>query len=88
MVERIGRELHDGVNQILSSVKLRIETIGELPPRHNHPPGRDFDRVRALLDQAIQEVRRISENLRPLALDELGLLVEDKRTDGEVSPAR
>jgi signal transduction histidine kinase len=62
---RVRRDLHDGVGPLLAA--LRLELDGARP---------DVGSTRAtrLLDQAIGEVRRISRDLRPLALDELGIV--------------
>jgi len=65
-------ELHDSVIQILSSVKF-----GSRRSRKTHRQGRRRLAGRAQgqahLEKAIQEVRRISRNLRPSELDDLGL---------------
>jgi len=70
---RVGRELHDGVNQMLSALRYRIEGIEEKLGPHDSAPRGEAAEARGLLDEAIQEVRRISQNLRPSSLDDLGL---------------
>jgi signal transduction histidine kinase len=60
---RLRRELHDGVGPLLAAVRLELD-------RAPGPGGTAC----ALLDDAIAEVRRISRDLRPAALDELGLI--------------
>jgi len=71
---RVARELHDGVSQVLASVQFRLKVLeGRLQPGQR-PLRRDTEKAHALLDRALHEVRRISENLRPSELDELGLL--------------
>jgi two-component system, NarL family, sensor kinase len=71
---RVARELHDGVNQLLSSVAFRVEAIqGKMAGVHEHLRD-ETQRAKVLLTKAIQEVRKISENLRPSELDALGLL--------------
>lgn len=69
---RIARELHDGVNQLLAAAKFRLQDSEELISA-KEPGGRSVAKARAILDTAITEVRRISKNLRPLILDDLGL---------------
>jgi signal transduction histidine kinase len=67
--QRVARELHDGVTQLLSSTLFRLRGLEE----GGHPkPGSAAD-VSRLLEQAIKEVRRISINLGPCVLEELGL---------------
>jgi two-component system, NarL family, sensor histidine kinase UhpB len=71
---RVARELHDSVNQILSSVKFRLQSIeGKLDAGTVVEPG-DVLQAKVYLEKAIQEVRRISRNLRPSELDDLGLM--------------
>ncbi|MBV7297730.1 cache domain-containing protein [Enterovibrio paralichthyis] len=69
---RVARELHDGINQILVSVKYRLDNIREA---HNQSE-RDENIAlgQATLDEAVRELRRISKDLRPALLDDLGLL--------------
>jgi len=70
---RVARELHDSVNQVLSSVKFRIESMEERLQRRDETIWREALKAKYLLDKAIQEVIRISRNLRPSELDDLGL---------------
>jgi len=71
---RVARELHDSVNQLLSSVKFRIQSLeARMPAGDGGALHDDAEKTRALLDKAILEVRRISRNLRPSELDDLGL---------------
>jgi PAS domain S-box-containing protein len=70
---RVARELHDGVNQLLSSVAFRVEAIQAKLPGDGTLP-EEAQRMKFLLNKAIQEVRKISNNLLPSELDALGLL--------------
>lgn len=65
--QRVARELHDGVTQLLSSTLFRLRGVEEGDSPAGTVP------VRRLLEQAIKEVRRISMNLGPCVLEELGL---------------
>ncbi len=70
---RFARELHDGVNQILFNVKGQVETLER---KICATPACGFDSLTPItnpLKTAMQEIQRISRNLRPSALDELGL---------------
>ncbi|GCB04931.1 cache domain-containing protein [Ralstonia sp. SET104] len=72
---RVSRELHDGISQVLVSTKLLLETAhGHL---ENAPaPDKAASMLRRALDRlngALGEVRRVSHNLRPALLDDLGL---------------
>ena len=67
--QRVARELHDGVTQLLSSTLFRLRGLEE----ESDPAPRRRDPVSPLLELAIKEVRRISLNLGPCVLEELGL---------------
>ena len=70
---RVSRELHDSVNQILASVKFRIESLEEQLTGRSTNIRREARKTRLLLNRVMTEVRRISRNLRPAELDDLGL---------------
>ena len=71
---RVSRELHDGIIQLLSSIQLRLGlTDGTRPSRKSFQP-EEIKKVSALMERAVDEVRRISHDLRPSVLDDLGLV--------------
>ena len=70
---RVSRELHDSVNQILASVKFRLESLEEQLPSRSVRVKRETKNAKQLLKKVMVEVRRISRNLRPAELDDLGL---------------
>ena len=67
---RIARELHDGVGQLLTAVKLRL---AGLKPSSADYVSRRSECV-AAIDDALEQVRRVSRDLRPSQLDDLGLV--------------
>jgi two-component system, NarL family, sensor histidine kinase UhpB len=67
---RIARELHDEIGQTLTAVALRAEHRAE-QARSQHP---EFAELAEIVQQSLADVRRISLELRPGALDELGLI--------------
>ncbi len=72
--QRVARELHDGVTQLLSSTKHRLHDLEARLPRHLGSFRKTIQQVRLLLERSIAEVRAISRNLRPSELDDLGLI--------------
>jgi PAS domain S-box-containing protein len=70
---RIAQELHDGINQLIASVKMRLRKVeGSLPDLK--PAAREIlQRCDRLLVKVLEENRRIAHNLRPTDLDNLGL---------------
>lgn len=70
---RFSRELHDGINQLMVTVLYRIE-LAQRKLRQGEMKGlEDITVGLELLNETIQEVRRISHDLRPSILDDLGL---------------
>ncbi|MDO7847538.1 sensor histidine kinase [Hymenobacter sp. M29] len=71
---RIGADLHDGVGQLLSVVKLNVHALSEeLAPRLSPDEQRRFGDALGLVDESVCEVRDISHNLLPNALIKRGL---------------
>jgi two-component system sensor histidine kinase UhpB len=67
---RVAQELHDEVGQTLTAVLLQLSQLArQVPPDVQPRAVETQDSVRASLD----DVRRIARELRPEALDELGL---------------
>jgi two-component system sensor histidine kinase UhpB len=67
---RIARELHDEIGQTLIAVALRAEHAAE-----DAADGRGtLDQLAETVQHTLEDVRRISRELRPEALDELGLV--------------
>ena len=69
---RISRELHDDLGQQLTGLKLRLAWLGNRVKEGRTPETESMDDMRGLLDTAISSVRRISSELRPVILDDLG----------------
>src|SRR5262249_29779571 len=57
----------------------RIQSVEERVAANDAAVGTDVQKTRLLLEKAIQEVRRISRNLRPSELDDLGLAAALRR---------
>jgi two-component system sensor histidine kinase UhpB len=67
---RIARELHDEVGQTLTGVILQVEGLSAMIPETLRP---QLDELRETARHGTHEVRRIARQLRPEALEELGL---------------
>ena len=81
---RVARELHDGVNQLLCVVGFGLDAaVREAAGNGNG--GGELEHAREVLNQSIQEVRRISQDLRPGVLDDLGLAAAVRSLCGEFS---
>ncbi len=71
--KRVANELHEGVAQMLSGIKFRLEHARQLLEK---PEAREetLDQLVPQVQQAIQEVRAMAMDLRPASLDDLGVL--------------
>lgn len=66
---RIARELHDGIGQALNSITLGVRNLGKgSPEAASHAA-----ELETLTGETLQIVRQLSRELRPAALDDLGL---------------
>lgn len=73
--KRIANELHDGLGQRLSAIKFSVENVWRAIDVEVYPD--QSRRLTAIIDSmrsAIEEVRRVSMDLRPSILDDLGLI--------------
>ena len=69
-IQRIAHALHDEAGQLLASVYLALEEVAR-----NLPPAREpLLKVKGLLDLIEGQLRRLSHELRPTILEEMGLL--------------
>ena len=73
---RLSRDLHDGISQWLVSIKLQIEAgvirLGGNAEQQQAARA-SFEHTAGQLNDVLGEVRRISHDLRPAILDDLGL---------------
>ena len=71
--QRVARELHDGVSQLLVSGSFRLHAVQEQIAKSDKSLARKIAEARELVEKAQREVQLISRNLRPSELDDLGL---------------
>src|SRR4051794_20722831 len=67
---RVARDLHDEVNQSLTGLLLRLEAAREAAPPELEA---EIAETKALANQAMNELLSLARQLRPTALDDLGL---------------
>ncbi|WP_299191112.1 cache domain-containing protein [uncultured Litoreibacter sp.] len=70
---RVARELHDSISQILIGIRYTLELARKRVSTKDARAEGDIDKGIDGLTNAIHEVRRISADLRPGVLDDLGL---------------
>lgn len=73
--KRIARDIHDGISQLLSTIKFNIENgVLLLEGKAPEPSLKPLMDAISLTKGTMEEVRRIVMDLRPSTLDELGIL--------------
>ena len=70
--ERISKDLHDSLGGLLSTIKLQVDNLRSKESKVELIP--EYKKATQLLDTAVGEVRSISQNLQPVALNKLGLI--------------
>lgn len=71
---RVARELHDELAQALTALKMDLLWVKERMPAGQEQLLSKLEAMRVMLDGTVAATRRISADLRPLILDDLGLI--------------
>lgn len=71
---RIRRDLHDGLGPNLAASAMQLEAVRDLVRTHPAQADDALERLHAQAVDAIGDIRRLIEDLRPPRLDELGLV--------------
>jgi PAS domain S-box-containing protein len=71
---RIARELHDELAQALTALKMDASWIATQKPEEHSKLITRAERMKSVIDDTVAAVRRIAADLRPLDLDELGVI--------------
>jgi PAS domain S-box-containing protein len=69
----IARELHDELGQLLTAVKMDLIWLNDRVGAGEEEVRAKLREVNSMIDQTVTATRRISADLRPLMLDDLGL---------------
>ena len=72
--KRIAREIHDGLGQLLTGLKMDLQWIVKKWPQESELLKNKFTSMNSIIDSSVKEVQKLSVQLRPKMLDELGLL--------------
>lgn len=80
--KRVSREIHDGLGQYLLSLKVRLEELYKTVPA-NFTSG--IEELRSIFQKTLEETKRISNNLLPISLEELGLETAIKNLCHDIS---
>jgi signal transduction histidine kinase len=71
---RIRRDLHDGLGPALAGVALGLDAVGRLATDEPERAATLANQLKTEVQASLADVRRLVEDLRPPALDQLGLV--------------
>ena len=71
---RISRELHDELGQTLTALKMELGWLKDRLPVEPTLLRTRVDRLVQIVDHSVTDLQRIASDLRPMILDELGLV--------------
>ena len=72
--KRIARKIHDGPAQAMANVLLKSELCEKLITKDIEQAKVELKNLKNIVQQSLKEVRKIIYDLRPSALDDLGLI--------------
>lgn len=72
--KRVARDIHDGPAQSMSNIVIKAEICEKLIDKNIDEAKKELQNLKKVMRDSLQEVRKIIYNLRPMALDDLGLL--------------
>jgi PAS domain S-box-containing protein len=72
--KRISRELHDGIAQVLTAINLHLAKLKNEAAPNSKDFKRKIARTQRLVEKSVKTVHQFAGQLRPAALDDLGLI--------------
>ncbi len=76
---RVARDIHDGPAQLLANIVMRAEFIIKMMEMDQARVREELHALQEMVRQSLQDVRKIIFDLRPMVLDDLGLVPAVKR---------
>lgn len=70
---RVARDIHDGPAQLLANLVLRIQLISGMLDNGDERLQDEVEAMQGVVQESLHDLRRLIFNLRPMALDDLGL---------------
>ncbi|MGV8153719.1 MAG: sensor histidine kinase [Alkaliphilus sp.] len=72
--KRVAREIHDGPAQTLSNMLIRLEVSCKLMDLDSAKARHELEELKTVAKASMKDIRKIIYNLRPMSLDDVGLL--------------
>ena len=82
---RISRELHDDIVQKVASVAIRLSLIKQRIPASTQPVSGEIAELQKSVFELVQDIRQLSHQLHPAALEHAGLIAALKSFTAEFS---
>ena len=76
----IARQMHDGPAQSLANIALQAEIVQRLAGRGDPRTQGELDQLRVMVEQALDATKEFIFDVRPMVLDDLGLVPTLRRT--------
>ena len=73
--ERIGQDLHDGLCQFLTAIRLKADLVERRLAEKNHPETGSVQELIQLLKQAVDQTRSLAQGLQPVEQVPEGLTI-------------
>ena len=80
---RVALELHNHITQLLIAVLFRSQALAATLTERDGPAKKEAVKLREMIGETVAEVERISQELRPSILDQLGLVDVLRATSSE-----
>ncbi|MCX7884748.1 MAG: sensor histidine kinase [Caloramator sp.] len=72
--QRIARDIHDGPAQYVSSAVIRLDFAKKIIQKDLDEGIKELEELKRILQTSVKEIRGIIHDLRPMSLDDLGLM--------------
>jgi two-component system sensor histidine kinase DegS len=72
--QRVAREIHDGPAQSMSNIVLKAEICERLVDSEPEKAKEELKTLKSVVRETLRDVRKIIYDLRPMSLDDLGLI--------------
>jgi chemotaxis family two-component system sensor kinase Cph1 len=73
--KRIAHEVHEGLAQTMSAIKYRVESaLDSMPERQTSRMTELLEPIVAIVQEGVSDIRRMVTRLRPMMLDDMGIL--------------
>ena len=72
--KRVAREIHDGPAQSLANLVMRVEVAQNMLHQDLEKADKELEELKNIVRSSVKDVRKIIYDLRPMSLDDLGLI--------------